>query len=172
MHVELRPWTDDLKQDLIRICNNVDRTYLTNRLPDPYTEESADLWFAMIRKQEGTEGLFRAILADGKAVGNITIERHTDVYGKDAEIGYLLETAHWGKGIMTQAAGLICALAFDALDILRITSRVCVPNVASWRVLEKNGFQQEGLIRQGFVKNGQVYDYKILGKLKEDSVLG
>ena len=68
---------------------------------------------------------------------------------------------------MTEATRQFCEAAFGALDIIRITSKVCVPNIASWRVLEKNGFQQEGLIRQGFVKNGQVYDYKIMGKLKE-----
>ena len=167
MTIELKHWTDDLTQDLIRICNGVDRTYLTSRLPYPYTKESADFWLNMIREQEGTKGLFRAVVLDGNAVGNITIEQHEDVYGKDAEIGYLLETAHWGKGVMTEAVRQICELAFHTLDIIRITSRVCVPNISSWRVLEKNGFQQEGLIRQGFVKDGKIYDYKILGKLKE-----
>ena len=68
---------------------------------------------------------------------------------------------------MTEATRQICDLAFTALEIIRITSKVCVPNIASRRVLEKNGFQQEGLIRQGFVKNGNIYDYVILGKLKD-----
>ena len=88
-------------------------------------------------------------------------------YGQDAEIGYLLTPEYESGGIMTEATILFCELVFDTLNLRRITSKVCVPNIASWRVLEKNGFQQEGLIRQGFVKNGQVYDYKIMGKLKE-----
>ena len=167
MKVELKPWTNDLKPDLIRICNEVDRTYLTNRLPYPYTEESADFWLNMIGEQEGEKGIFRAVVVDGKAVGNITIERHDDVYGRDAEIGYLLETSYWSKGIMTDAAGQICNLAFETLDIIRITSKVCVPNIASWRVLEKIGFQREGLIRKGFSKDGNIYDYLILGKVNE-----
>ena len=167
MKITLEPWTEDLKQDLIHICNTVDRTYLTNRLPDPYTEESADWWLNMVREKDGTEGLFRAIVTDGRAVGNITVECFTDVYGQDAEIGYLLTPAYESKGIMTEATRQFCALVFETLHLRRITSKVCVPNIASWRVLEKNGFQQEGLIRQGFVKNGQIYDYKIMGKLKE-----
>ena len=68
---------------------------------------------------------------------------------------------------MTEATRQICDLAFTTLEIIRITSKVCVPNIASRRVLEKNGFQQEGLIRQGFVKNRNIYDYVILGKLKD-----
>ena len=167
MKITLKPWTEDLKQDLIHICNTVNRTYLTNRLPDPYTEESADWWLNMVREKDGTEGLFRAVVADGKAVGNITVECFTDVYGQDAEIGYLLTPEYESRGIMTEATRLFCELVFDTLNLRRITSKVCVPNIASWRVLEKNGFQQEGLIRQGFVKNGQIYDYKIMGKLKE-----
>ena len=95
------------------------------------------------------------------------MECFTDVYGQDAEIGYLLTPEYESKGIMTEATRQFCELVFDTLNLRRITSKVCVPNIASWRVLEKNGFQQEGLIRQGFVKNGQVYDYKIMGKLKE-----
>ena len=167
MKITLEPWTEDLKQDLIHICNTVNRTYLTNRLPDPYTMESADWWLNMIREKDGTEGLFRAIVVDGKAVGNITVECFSDVYGEDAEIGYLLTPAYGGKGVMTEACGQFCTFVFEKLNIRRITSKVCVPNIGSWRVLEKNGFREEGLIREGFVKNGQVYDYKILGRLKE-----
>ena len=167
MKITLEPWTEDLKQDLIRICNAADRTYLTNRLPDPYTEESADWWLNMVREKDGTEGLFRAIMADGRAVGNITVECFADVYGQDAEIGYLLTPAYESRGVMTEATRQFCELVFETLNLRRITSKVCVPNIASWRVLEKNGFQQEGLIRQGFVKNGQIYDYKIMGRLKE-----
>ena len=47
MKIELKHWTPDLKQDLINICNSVDRTYLSNRLPYPYTEESADRWLGV-----------------------------------------------------------------------------------------------------------------------------
>ena len=39
MKVELRKWTPDDREDLVNICNNVPRDYLSNRMPYPYTLE-------------------------------------------------------------------------------------------------------------------------------------
>ena len=141
-----------------KICNLVDRSFLANRLPYPYTEESADWWLGMVSEHDGKDGVFRAVLADGKVVGNITVRQKSDVYCKDGEIGYLLLMEYWSKGIMTEAVRQICDVAFSELDIVRITGLVYAPNVASQRVLEKNGFVREGLQRNAVYKNGQIYD--------------
>ena len=37
--VSLRPWTMEDKEDLARLCNGVDRSYVRNSLPFPYTEK-------------------------------------------------------------------------------------------------------------------------------------
>ena len=166
MNIELVKWSPALKQELINICNNVDRSFLSNRLPYPYTEESADWWLGMVSEHDGKDGVFRAVAADGKVVGNISIEQKADVYCKDGEIGYLLLTEYWSKGIMTEAVRQICEIAFLELDIIRITGLVYTPNAASRRVLEKNGFVQEGLQRNAVYKGGKVYDLCLYGKLK------
>lgn len=46
----------------------------------------------MISEHDGKDGIFRAIVADGKIVGSISVEQKSDVYCKDGEIGYLLLT--------------------------------------------------------------------------------
>ena len=166
MTLELIKWSPTLKQELIDICNDVDRTFLSNRLPYPYTEEAADWWLGMVSEHDGKDGVFRAIAADGKIVGNISVEQKADVYCKDGEIGYLLLTAYWSRGIMTEAVRRICEIAFSELDIIRITGLVYAPNIASQRVLEKNAFVQEGLQRNAVYKDGKVYDLCIYGKLK------
>ena len=86
MAVELKQWNFDLKEDLIRICNQADRAWLSERLPNPYTAESADWWLNMVQEQEGKDGIFRAILSEGKVVGNISVERKADVYAIDGEL--------------------------------------------------------------------------------------
>ena len=53
-------------------------------------------------------------------------------------------------------------------DILRISARIYAPNIASRRVLEKNGFQQEGVMRRAVCKGEQVYDMHIFGRLREE----
>ena len=106
------------------ICNAVNRGYLSNRLPFPYTESDAKWWLDMVEEHDGKDGIFRAVLVDGTIVGNITVEQKSDVYGKDAEIGYLLITEKWSQGNMTEAVGQVCKLAFSSLDISRITGLV------------------------------------------------
>ncbi len=166
MKVEIQKWNIDKKEDLIRICNAVDRSFLTNRMPDPYTEEAADWWLGMVSEHDGRDGVFRAVVADGKIVGNISVEQKSDVYGRDGEIGSLLITECWSKGIMSEAVRLICEEAFSLLDIVRITGLVNAPNIASQRVLEKNGFVREGLQRNAVYKDGMFCDLCLYGKLK------
>lgn len=165
MNITLRPWALTDGAALAALCNAVPRDYLSNRLPFPYTDKNADWWLHRVAEQEGDEGVFRAILLDGRIVGNVTVERKDDVYCRDAEIGYLLHPDVWGQGIMTYAVAQICPLAFAELDLLRITGLVYAPNTASRRVLEKSGFQPEGLLRRAVWKNGQVWDLAVYGLL-------
>ena len=74
MKVELKKWSLDDKKQLMDICNSVEREYLSDRLPYPYTEECADWWLNMVLEHDGKDGVFRAIVADGKIVGNIDKE--------------------------------------------------------------------------------------------------
>lgn len=171
MDLKLIKWSYDLRDDLISLCNKVDRTYLSDRMPDPYTEADADWWLNMVSEHDGLDGLFRAISVDGQIVGNITVECKPDVYRRDCEIGYMLMTEYWSRGIMTEATRLFCIEAFETLDIARISSIVYTPNKASARVLEKNGFVREGIQRQAVCKNGSMYDIYLYGKLREDKTL-
>jgi len=165
--MELIKWNTGLKQELIRICSSVDRRYLSERMPDPYTEQAADWWLEMVAEHDGKDGIFRAITVDGRIEGNISIEQKTDVYRKDAEIGYMLLTEYWSRGIMTEAVREICETAFSELDIIRITGLVYAPNKPSARVLEKNGFVPEGIMKNAVYKNGTVCDLLLYGKLAE-----
>lgn len=166
MKIELKKWKEENKNDLIRICNSVDRKYLSGRLPYPYTEESADWWYANVVSGDGKNGIFRAISVDGIIVGSISVEMKSDVYAKDAEIGYMLLSEYYGKGITTEASLRICDIAFAELDIERLTGYVCSPNIASQKVLLKSGFELEGLMKRAVCKDGNMYDLYIYGKCK------
>lgn len=167
MKIELKKWSLDDKKSLSEVCSRVDRTYLSNQLPSPYTEDSASWWLNMACEQEGHSGIFRSINVDGKIVGNISVEQKSDVYQKDAEIGYLLTTENWSRGIMTEAVRQICDIAFAKLDIIRITALVYEPNTASRKVLLKNQFVLEGIMKRAVWKDGHIYDLCVYGRLKD-----
>jgi len=54
----------------------------------------------------------------------------------------------------------MCAYVFENIDIVRIFAEPYAHNETSCRVLEKAGFQYEGVLRQNAVKNGQSVDMK------------
>ena len=166
MIIVLKPWTRKDKDILKDLCNHIDRSHLSDRIPSPYTEQDAIWWLTMVEEHEGKDGIFRAIEVDGKIVGNISVEQDGDVYKKDAAIGYFLSSDLWGKGIMSEAVNEICKIAFQKLDILRISGLVYSKNIASQKVLEKNNFVLEGVKKCAVLKNGQIDDLCIYGKLK------
>ena len=61
-----------------------------------------------------------------------------------AELGYGLERAWWGKGLMTAATRACIAYAFEELGLNRVEAHVLDDNERSLRVLEKLGFRREG----------------------------
>ena len=166
MKVELRKWSMEDQASLIEICNKIDRSYLSDILPDPYTKESAKWWLNMINGNEGKKGVFRKIVVNDKIIGTISVEKLENNYRKNAEIGYYLLPEESSKGIMSEAVRQICKIAFQELNIIRITGFVFEPNIASRKVLEKNGFVLEGIMQNAVIKNEEIFNVCIYGKLK------
>ena len=71
---------------------------------------------------------------------------------------------------MTQAVSQVCDQAFSCLDILRISASVFSANMASRKVLEKNGFLLEGICKNAVFKKEQLYDLYLYGKLKKEQI--
>jgi ribosomal-protein-alanine N-acetyltransferase len=85
-----------------------------------------------------------------------------------AELGYDLSRDFWSRGLMTQAVRAVVRWAFDDLEANRLQATVMVGNVASVRVLEKCGFQKEGLLREYKICRGAARDFWIFGQLRRD----
>ena len=168
MEIRLLPWRAELREELAAMCSRVDRRYLSDRLPHPYSAEDADFWFRKVAEHEGKDAVYRAIYVNDHLAGSISLEQSADVYRKNAEIGYFLLDEYGSCGVMSAAVGMACELAFQTLDILRITAFVFAENTASVRVLQKNGFQLEGHLRDAAWKNGSAFDVFIFGKMKEN----
>lgn len=85
-----------------------------------------------------------------------------------AEIGYDLERASWGLGYMTEALRAALQFGFETLDLNRVEALVYPENEASIRLLERLGFQKEGLLRQSICQGGVYYDHWLLSLLKAE----
>lgn len=144
----------------------------TLNIPHPYAESDADWWIHKRlehTKMLGTEVTFAIRDATGKLIGVVGADSLELGPAYRAEIGYWLARPCWGQGIMTDAVRAYVKYAFGALDLRRLTAHVLEFNIASARVLEKNGFKVEGYLRKHFRKDGEVFDARFYGLLKEEA---
>lgn len=165
----LRSFRRGDEDDLVRHADDHDVwRNLKDRFPHPYTREDAEEWVSR-RLDDGEPTRTFAIEVDGEVVGGIGLETRGDIYRLTAELGYWLGQAHWGRGIVTEAVGLITGYAFDVLDLIRVQAGVYEWNPASARVLEKNGYVREGRLRKAVIKEGRVGDLLLYARIREDS---
>jgi [ribosomal protein S5]-alanine N-acetyltransferase len=111
--------------------------------------------------------LFRA--RDMALVGGITLSNVRRGVAQAVSLGYWIGARYAGQGLMTDAVQAVVPFVFDRLRLHRIEA-ACLPNnAASVRVLEKVGFQREGLARKYLCINGVWQDH-VLFALNEDDV--
>ena len=156
-HCCLRPLADDDAASIAACANNrkVWRN-LRNSFPQPYSETDAHEFIQRINVQPGPPVL--AIEVDAQAIGTVGVRLKEDIETGTAELGYWLGEAYWGRGIATEATQAIIPYALEKYDLRRIDAWVYDWNPASARVLEKCGFQLEGIARRSAIKDGQIAD--------------
>lgn len=71
----------------------------------------------------------------------LTIEDHR------CGLGYVLGKRYWGKGYMTEIVRAVADWALLQSFIHRVWAVADIDNIASARVLEKSGFEREGILK-------------------------
>jgi len=87
---------------------------------------------------------------------------------RQADIGYWLGVPYWNQGYMTEAVRLVCHFSFVYLDAARAYATAFTSNVASRKVLEKNGFSVDGTLRHHVLKRGEWHDEWFLTLLRSE----
>ncbi len=155
--VSLRKFKLEDKQGLIELANNPNiAKNLRDGFPHPYTEEDADNFIQSSIESEPTTRF--CIEKNGAYVGNVGLHPDSDIYRKNAEIGYFIGEPFWGQGIASQAIKMMVEYGFKELKLHRIQAGVFDYNVASRKVLENAGFEYEGTAKEAIFKHGKFYD--------------
>lgn len=103
----------------------------------------------------------------GEVVGDISIV-HMDEQIAEAELGWCLSDAFWGKGIMPEAATAVRDYLFDQVGFNRISARFDMNNPKSGRVMQKIGMQFEGVKRSAGINNQGLCDMGQYAILRSD----
>ncbi|WP_374950399.1 GNAT family N-acetyltransferase [Mucilaginibacter sp.] len=156
----LRRWQRDDAKELQRLADNPKiAANLYNRFPSPYTLADA-AFFINLKIDEDPITSF-VIEIGGRFAGTIGIEFRADVFERSPVIGYWLGEDFWGRGVMTEATKLMTDYAFNQFDIICLQTGVFSWNPSSMRVLEKAGYEKQGILKGVVFKNGQILDEHI-----------
>jgi ribosomal-protein-alanine N-acetyltransferase len=148
----LTPWEPQWTRD------ELSRDAFRRRVRHYQRELREDLGYAFF--------LFRDL--DDRLLGGITLSNVRRGVTQAAAVGYWIGKPFAGRGLMTKAVSGVVRFAFEELKLHRLEAACMPSNAASIRVLEKNGFQREGLARRYLKINGVWQDHLLYATLADD----
>lgn len=142
-------------------------------------------WLAFVdttRSLEDTENYIRFIASrvnqpngekiiciySGKELAGIIGLKRVDWANRIAEIGYWIDPAFQGRGLVTRSCQKVIKYAFEDEGFNRIEIKCGVGNVKSSRIPLRLGFTFEGIERDGELVNGRYIDLEVYSLLKRE----
>ena len=167
MDISIRKWKiEDAEQLKNAINNEKILDNLRDGIPYPYTIENAQEFITQTLNAPKDSQYSWAILVDNKVIGSVGVFRKDNIHYQTAEIGYYIAEEYWGNGIMTKVITEVCNYIFNETDIIRIFAEPFAYNIPSCKVLEKAGFELEGILRNNAIKNNKILDMKMYSIIK------
>lgn len=131
---------------------------LFDGFPHPYPLAAAEAWCGH-EANSGAFGHVWAIEVEGAAIGSIGLVPGTGWLRCNAEAGYWIGRAYWGRGIASDALRQVVDWGFAALpELTRVTAHIFASNAGSQAVARTCGFVREGGLPRSAIKNGRVID--------------
>lgn len=117
----------------------------------------------------GRAFLFVIVLKESNKIIGVLIVKEVDRRAMKAELAYYIDKLYEGRGIITEGLRFISNYAFDEIGLKKVYARVFPYNYGSKKVLLKNGFQLEGVLRNDFRNGrGELCDIEYYGLLKHN----
>ncbi|TQR19424.1 GNAT family N-acetyltransferase [Psychrobacillus vulpis] len=124
-------------------------------------------WYKSIY-EEGTGIRWGITLKDsGKVIGSCGFLNMIPKHYR-AEIGYELSREYWGRGIASEVLEAVVHYGYKHFQLERIEALIELSNIQSQKLVEKNGFTREGLLRHYEFACGKFEDLYMYSIIKED----
>ncbi len=139
-------------------------------IPHPYPNGEAERYISkQLAEFEAGDSVTFAIERKSESVFSGIIEvRDIEREHSQAELSFWLAVEAWGQGYMSEALKPVLRFAFEDLSLNRLYGYHMVRNPGSGKVFQKNGFVQEGLLRQRVRKLGVFEDVALWAILHRD----
>lgn len=137
--------------------------------PRPYTLAEAEAWCSR-DANSGAFGYVWGIVVDGEVIGCAGLAPHGGWLRCNAEAGYWIGEAWWGRGIASDALRQVTDWAFAALpELTRIFAPIFAWNEASQAVARNSGYVREGSMPRSAIKDGRVIDRVVWAAYRPDA---
>lgn len=148
----LQPWEPRWPRD------HLTRPAFRRRVRWANTEAHAERAFAFL--------IFHKL--EDTLIGGITISNIRRGPSRSASLGYWVGEPHARQGFMRDAVERVARFAYDDMKLVRLEAACLESNVASRALLERCGFQSEGIVRGYLEVNGTVRDHILYARLAQD----
>lgn len=167
--LRLRPVTKEDADDLYLYLSDPDVMKYMGLQPYESAEsvqEEID-WYASIY-EKGT-GIRWGITMNGddRVIGSCGFLNYQSKHHR-AEVGFELHKAQWGKGIAAEALQAVLKYGFEQFQLERIEALIELANTPSQKLVEKQGFLREGLLRHYEYTCGKFDDLYMYSILRSD----
>ena len=139
-------------------------------LPHPYPPGEAERYVSRQQAEQKAGGSVTFIIeqqVEGCFCGLVEV-RDIDREHSQGELSFWLRVDVWGRGYMSEVVQEVLRYGFEDLGLNRLYAYHMIRNPASGRVLEMNGFKQEGLLHQRVRKWGQFEDVALWAILRQE----
>jgi ribosomal-protein-alanine N-acetyltransferase len=130
----------------------------------------------MLSQTESSIQRVLSLIESGDTVGWTLLRSHNEVVGlagihhidrvnQCARLGYELDRAHWGQGLMTEAMESVVEFGFRELGLHRLEARIAMHNTRSMHLAERTRFKREGVLRESVLFDGSFYDIAVYARL-------
>ena len=134
----------------------------------PKTEAELSRWLEELQKDKNTFAFAIRPLEGDDLIGYLELDEviwQHGVCGMGLSIG---DQANWGRGFGYEATQLGLAFAFNELNLHRVQVTVFSYNERSIGLIEKLGFQREGVFREFLQRDGRRHDMVLYGLLRHE----
>lgn len=157
-------------QELFLLCD-ANREHLQRFLPWVYRTHSVEdvIKFIEVALQQfaANNGFHAGIWHKGKLAGCAGMHP-VDWDNRNVSLGYWIDQAHEGKGLVTAACRAIIRHCFDTLGLHRVEIRCATNNERSCAIPKRLGFRHEGTLRDAQMLGASWRDIHVFARLKSD----
>ena len=110
----------------------------------PCRDDAGFLAYLARSEDDRSAGFVARDRESGRIVGVINLNEIVRGLFQSAYLGYYGMAGHGGRGLMSEAVGLVVTHAFGAMGLHRLEANIQPDNAPSRALVERLGFRQEG----------------------------